>query len=375
MPVKPNVCWITLFLLLAGAALLGFTRYVSACATVGPAKAMKGSVTIADESAIIIWDAKSKTQHFFRRASFTTDVQDFGFLVPTPSKPELAEASDEAFHALAKITAPVVWVESNGGGGGCACSKKGTGGKVEKQARVLQEWKGVAGFDAVALEANDPAALTGWLKEHGYVSSPALERWVAPYIKAKWTITAFKITKDQPQAERVATSALRMTFHTDRPFFPYREPEDQRTLDREKAPRRLLRVYFLGAEKVKGAIGQDGAPWPGQVVWSDELPDHERSRLLGLLALPAGTSPASWWLTEFEDRSAPRPGTDDVFFSPAGDQQRIRRRDEKILGGRVLPGCVMCYALLGYLLAPCVVRAWRRQRTDRMEALMEKGDI
>ena len=63
-------------------------------------------VAIADESAIIIWDAANKTQHFIRRASFQSAAPDFGFLVPTPSKPELAEASDAAFAHLARVTAP-----------------------------------------------------------------------------------------------------------------------------------------------------------------------------------------------------------------------------------------------------------------------------
>jgi hypothetical protein len=364
MPVKPCVRWIALSLLLAGAVPFAFAEYASACAVVRP---VKGTVTIADESAIIIWDAKSKTQHFIRRASFTTDVQDFGFLVPTPTKPDLAEARDEAFRVLAEITAPVVWVPT--GGGGCGCTRKSATGKAEKQVRVLEEWKGVAGFDAVALEADDAAALAGWLKKHGYVSSPALDTWLAPYIKAQWKIPAFTIAKDAPQSQRVATSALRMTFQSNRPFFPYREPDDQRTLDQDKAPRRLFRVYFVGAEKVKASIGEDGKPWPGQVAWSNPLPNHERDRLLRLLKLPEGTTPATWWLTEFEDRSAPRPGTGDVFFCPAGNQERIDRPGGTH-GARVLPGCVMSYALLGYLLTPCLVRAWRRRRARRMPALL-----
>ena len=44
-------------------------------------------VEIADESAVIIWDSASQTEHFIRRASFKTEATDFGFLVPTPSQP------------------------------------------------------------------------------------------------------------------------------------------------------------------------------------------------------------------------------------------------------------------------------------------------
>jgi len=65
-------------------------------------------VEIADESAIIVWDSASGTEHFIRRATFKSAAQDFGFLVPTPTKPELAEADDAAFKELARITAPKV---------------------------------------------------------------------------------------------------------------------------------------------------------------------------------------------------------------------------------------------------------------------------
>src|SRR4051794_2669758 len=64
-------------------------------------------VRVASESAIIVWDAAGKTQHFIRRARFETKARDFGFLVPTPTRPELAEASDGAFDLLERLTRPL----------------------------------------------------------------------------------------------------------------------------------------------------------------------------------------------------------------------------------------------------------------------------
>src|SRR5262249_59059096 len=57
-------------------------------------------VRIAEESAVIVWDEKTRTEHFIRRATFDTDAPDFGFLVPTPSEPALAEVSDSRFDEL-----------------------------------------------------------------------------------------------------------------------------------------------------------------------------------------------------------------------------------------------------------------------------------
>src|SRR5580765_3744076 len=69
-----------------------------------------GSVAVADEVAVIVYDGATKTEHFVRRATFHTTSADFGFLVPTPSLPELTPANPDAFAALAKMTEPKVEV-------------------------------------------------------------------------------------------------------------------------------------------------------------------------------------------------------------------------------------------------------------------------
>ena len=80
-------------------------------------------VVNADQSVIIIWDAEKQMQHFIRRASFKSDADDFGFLVPTPAQPELAESGNEAFPYLLKMTEPEIKkVSAPSGGMGCGCS-------------------------------------------------------------------------------------------------------------------------------------------------------------------------------------------------------------------------------------------------------------
>jgi len=298
--------------LLAGPALW-------ACAPVPPPGQ---HVAIAEESAIILWDAASKTQHFIRRASFQTAAQDFGFLVPTPGKPELDEASDEAFKTLERLTAPQVTTMTQRLPRGARAAPMAAA-PMPNSVRVLDS-KRVAGYDAVVLEADNPEALNQWLKQHGYASRPALTRWLEPYVKAQWKITAFKIAKDAKKEPGVATAAVRMTFQTDRPFFPYREPDDQHEAAKGPSNSRLLRVYFLSADRTAGTLGKAGE-WPGRVVWANQLAAPQREQVLQLLKLPDQTPPASWWLTEFEDHAAPRPGTDDVVFSPSENQSPLAR--------------------------------------------------
>src|SRR5713101_4310128 len=91
---------------LAGAFLSPFLLpRAPGCCAVGP----KGKPVVnADQTVIIIWDAAAKMQHFIRKASFKSEADDFGFLVPSPSQPELEESGNEAFPFLLKLTEPEI---------------------------------------------------------------------------------------------------------------------------------------------------------------------------------------------------------------------------------------------------------------------------
>src|SRR5262245_39326024 len=85
--------------------LVALSRPAAACAT-APREGVH--VQIAEESAIIAWDASARREHFIRRASFQASGKDFGFLVPTPDKPELAEVPDALFQRFEEMVKPEV---------------------------------------------------------------------------------------------------------------------------------------------------------------------------------------------------------------------------------------------------------------------------
>lgn len=302
--------------------LLASARPAAACATAPPPGMF---VEVAEESAIIAFDSKARREHFIRRASFRKAGKDFGFLVPTPSLPELAAVPDAVFDALEQATKPQVVVRTGVGGveptllcGFMFLLRSAPMSSAAAPARVLAEQR-VAGYDAVVLEADEPAALAAWLKEHGYAARPDLSDWLAPYVAARWKITAFKIAADGPE---VGTQAVRMSFATERPFFPYREPADQRD-NRSAGEQRLLRVFFLGDSRVEGTIGAARAPWPGKALWSNSLSAARLGNLAGLEGALPFSLPANAWLTMFEDSASPRPGTDDLFFTTSANASAL----------------------------------------------------
>ena len=64
--------------------------------------------SIDGEDVLIVWDEAHKVEHFVRRVSFRTQGADLGFLVPTPTRPELSEAPDGLFSGLAGQIRPPV---------------------------------------------------------------------------------------------------------------------------------------------------------------------------------------------------------------------------------------------------------------------------
>ncbi len=304
-----NLLRITAFIVIAPLSASVSDSEAWACA---PAFRPGESVHIAEESALIVWDAASKTQHFIRRAQFDTKAKDFGFLVPTPTRPVLSEVDDAVFGHLEALTRPPERPVERSAGGEFA--KSAPAPAAAPAVRVL-ETVTVAGLDAAVLSANDAKALDVWLKGHGYASRPELTEWFKPYIAGKWILTAFKISKAGSPAQRAVSSAVRMSFKTERPYFPYREPAT-----RDSSPR-ALDVYFVSGERMEAKMGKATA-WPGRVLWAQPLQTEMREDLLKRVKLPANAAPATAWLTRFLDRSAPRPGTDELYFSRAADQSQ-----------------------------------------------------
>ncbi|MFO0606534.1 MAG: DUF2330 domain-containing protein [Polyangiales bacterium] len=305
--------------LVAPAALAALAaRPADACA---PAPHAGEAVRIAAEEALIVWDPARRVEHFVRAATFDTAAKDFGFLVPTPTAPTLAAEDASLFPLLARRSRPEVIIRRSLALSptlGCAAfmllsrgaSERALTSAAPAPVRVLSAQQ-VAGYDAVVLEADDPAALARWLDEHRYATTPALTAWLAPYVARRWKITAFKIAAPDPNdPQPPRTSPVRMTFSTDVPFYPYREPEDQRA---PGGGPRTLQVHVVSAERMEGALGERGA-WPGRVTYSGPTDD------LGDRAARWGLSAGLTRLTTFEDASSPRPGTDEVFFRRATDQ-------------------------------------------------------
>ncbi len=129
--------------------VLATTCSALACSGVGPPGK---PVVFGDQTNIVIWDEEHQTEHFIWNANFRSGATNFGFIAPTPRKPELSEASSKAFHTLASL-APVVGYGRGGlGGGGFG------GGSRSAEVRVIQE-ADVADYHAATLWSRSAGAI------------------------------------------------------------------------------------------------------------------------------------------------------------------------------------------------------------------------
>ena len=318
-----------------------------------PAPPRGAEVQIADEEAVIVWDPATRTETFIRQAAFVSTAKSFGFLVPTPTQPALAETqlTTQGFEWAVR---PRLVTETKGISidptpfalvcvAGDAKSARDT---AQTPVRVLQTAH-VAGYDATTLAADDPAKLAGWLDQHGYATTPELTAWLAWYVEHHWVITAFVIASDDTGTHDIATKNVKMTFQTDRPFYPYREPAAAKPL-----PQRLLRVWFFAPDRVTATMA--GAPWVAKTLWSGAyLPaTNEESALLG----------ARTHLTMFDDTSAPRRGTDEVYFAKSADQTDVEQPPVVHVEPHTIAFPLDLVALVTVIVVIVVVRRRRRAR-------------
>jgi len=352
-------------LILAAGILAAIPNPASGCAK---APRQGQSVATAEETAFIVWDEKSKTEHFIRRASFRSTGYDFGFLVPTPNQPDLDVASEDLFSELAKITAPRIEYREEiheiekdfAFGCGSKTTTFATGEKLPMSKAApgsvnVLEQKRVGDYDAAVLAfrrggddtpERGAAELAKWLVKHGYESSDDIKKWLERYVKDGWYLTAFKIASPEPkdkggpnppgppQTHDLRAKPIRMSFKTDRPFYPYREPEIEQT--KPPGEERLLRVFVAASVRYAGKLGDGSKPWAGQTAWAGPVDGSRWSKVYqsakltippaegkAPIALPADAN--TFWLTEFEDRSSPRPGSEEVYFEPSADSSSIER--------------------------------------------------
>lgn len=265
---------------------------ISCCITYDQIK-----MRLVGEDAIIVWDQKAGVEHFIRSAVFDGQAKNFGFVLPVPSKPFAMEvANEKVFATLERFGPPTK-----------SLGMPGAGGRSLESAGVeVIERKLVGDYEATVLKATDGKSITNWLQANGHQMRPAMVPWFQHYTKQNWMFVAFKYSGKNGAID---TKAVRVSFKTDKPHYPYKMPSD--TFGATEA--RPLRLFVVSQTPVKGAY-TSGKEWVTKPRWTS-LVDDKRHPLLEKELSLENPLPKDLYVTRFENSPLAINYSEDLVFS------------------------------------------------------------
>jgi hypothetical protein len=276
--------------------------------------------SLTREKVLIVHDAARGRQHFIREVAFRKADQVFGFVVPTPTLPEVAKLAKNPFTRLRDSFPfePVGVGKGIGRGAGAGYGGRGTGGGVE----VLAVEK-VGSFTAFTLAATDATALATWLKDNELTSTPETDLWLEHYVRMGFYYVAMRYDPPADARSRrrapIAAETVRISFDTPIAYYPYFEPEPQHD---PKTPR-LLEVWYVGADPVV-PVARLGETTGSNTRWVRPLKPgrshrNARRQLTAALyeELDALLPEGPLVVQTFQDQKRRRTGYQDILFAAA----------------------------------------------------------
>lgn len=302
---------------------------VLACLAPRPARAcgafpsgtwVKAPPRLGLERTLIVWDSATRMQHFVRELRFAHAGGAFGFVVPTPSRPSVHSVEKSPFDALEKSFGSRLlsqWVTLGTVSGVGYGAGLGAGRGAKPPPVQVVETKRVGDFTAFILTATDKSALGAWLEKHGFKSSDAGKAWMDGYIRLGFHFVALRYDGTPNADEEMTSRTLRISFESELPYYPYREPTD--------APEQKNRELSLWV--VSDALVVPYAGVTHQAEWRLRRPFSEGDRYVpavgeleeSLGKELSGLLPRSRFVQTFGDFKPKRHGWEDVLFVPSSD--------------------------------------------------------
>lgn len=275
--------------------------------------------SLAREKVLIVHDAARGRQHFVREVAFRRADEAFGFVVPTPTRPEVARVEKNPFTRLRDLFPFEIETPVFGGGYGTGTGA-GFGGRGGVEVLAVEK---VGSFTAFVLAADDSAALAGWLKDNGLTTTPDTERWLEHYVKMGFHYVAMRYDPPADAKRRagkaIAAETIRISFDAPVAYYPYFEPEAPVSA---KSPR-LLEVWYVGSEPIvpvaRLAEAETPPRWVRPLMPGRESRDARKRIELALLDELEALLPAGELVVQtFQDQKRGRAGYQDILFASAG---------------------------------------------------------
>lgn len=146
------------------------------------------------QKAVIFYDQGVETMVV--SASFQGNAKDFGWVIPTPTKPTVTRGSDELFTSLQELTGQTYQYKQ-------PLSRLGGADEVSTGGVTVIETKQVDYYDVTVLTSDDKNALVDWLNEHTYKFPDSASYVLDSYIENGWFFVAMRVNPQSLQWSNV----------------------------------------------------------------------------------------------------------------------------------------------------------------------------
>jgi hypothetical protein len=335
------------------------TNEALACGTFSAKLGTTRRPSLSYEQVVIVYDAKTSTEHFIREVTFNEGATQIGFVVPTPSRPEVAKVDAQPFNELrSKLRfAPEPNLGAFGHGSGAGTGQGYGSGRVGGGSVSVLETTKVGSFTAFVLAADDEQALATWLSDNDFSSSPEADEWLAHYVRLRFFYVAMRYDPPAPSAGREAPPAgakpvtrgetIRISFATPAPYYPYLEPKPPTGLP---AGDRLLEMWLVSNEPMTpvALVDADGARTWVRPLQPGLTHGGARDVAVKALGVTLGALVPEGPVTvqTFQDQKQSRAGFGDIVFVPS---------ERRALDGARKAALLPLVALLDSTLMPAPV--------------------
>ncbi|WP_370374318.1 DUF2330 domain-containing protein [Catenulispora sp. GP43] len=185
-----------------------------------------GTMSVAREQAVVRFDGT--TEDVVMRFSTRSDVTDAAWVMPVPAQATVKLADQDVFADLNGAEAPVPAVhhyfwphlggDSSGGeavGGGALTAAPPPAVQVLSDQRIGE-------FEVANLASADPAALGGWLNQHGFTLKDSTATRLAAYTSQGWKFVAVRLATGSTADLNGVLDPISLTFPAKTAVYPMR---------------------------------------------------------------------------------------------------------------------------------------------------------
>lgn len=259
-----------------------------------------------EEKIALFWNATNQSEDLIRQISWNKEEKHLGFIVPTPTIPEVYDVADKnLFDHIEQIVrrdeikvlkfkySLLSYMISSSNSLKENLFSKG----VSNDAIQLVSEKELLYFKVIVLKAKTLKDIKQWFKENNFSYDENYDSWLENYIRKGFYFSAFQFRSDKNMDEN-ESSVVGIRFSAKKPFHPWSEPQIK------KFQNRKFRLYIFS-----DSMFDTDAKWSGEMTYSNEL-IYSNYDFLDLNL----DKKYYKWLSVFESRDPGYRGKDDLHF-------------------------------------------------------------